>query len=32
MTARPGRYGQITCNVRISHYAEWIEHVLSAQT
>ena len=25
----PGRYGQISCNVRLSHYAEWIESVIS---
>jgi len=25
----PGRYGQISCNVRMSHYAEWIESVIS---
>jgi secreted trypsin-like serine protease len=25
----PGRYGQITCNVRMSHYAGWIEGVIS---
>lgn len=25
----PGRYGQISCNVRISHYAKWIESVIS---
>ncbi len=25
----PGRYDQISCNVRISHYAEWIESVIS---
>jgi secreted trypsin-like serine protease len=25
----PGRYGQITCNVRLSHYADWIEGVIS---
>ncbi len=31
MTARPGRYGQIACNVRASHYIEWIESVMSAQ-
>ncbi len=30
-TARPGRYGQTTCNVRLSHYVEWIESVLSGQ-
>lgn len=27
----PGRYGQITCNVRLSHYAGWIESVVPAQ-
>lgn len=31
MTARPGRYGQITCNVRLSHYIEWIESVMSGR-
>ena len=25
----PGRYGQISCNVRVSHYATWIEGVIS---
>lgn len=30
-TARPGRYGQTTCNVRLSHYADWIEGVTSEQ-
>jgi secreted trypsin-like serine protease len=29
MTARPGRYGQVTCNVRLSHYGEWIESVVA---
>ncbi|MBJ6982164.1 trypsin-like serine protease [Luteimonas sp. MC1572] len=29
MTARPGRYGQVACNVRMSHYIEWIESVMS---
>ncbi len=29
LTARPGRYGQIACNVRLSHYGEWIESVIS---
>lgn len=24
----PGRYGQITCNVRLSHYNHWIESVI----
>jgi chymotrypsin len=27
----PGRYGQFTCNVRLSHYREWIEGVISAR-
>ncbi len=27
----PGRYGQISCNVRLSYYKEWIESVISAQ-
>ncbi|MEP7044568.1 MAG: trypsin-like serine protease [Dokdonella sp.] len=27
----PGRYGQISCNVRLSHYEDWIESVISAQ-
>ena len=26
----PGRYGQISCNVRMSHYKDWIESVISA--
>lgn len=25
----PGRYGQISCNVRLSHYRDWIESVIS---
>ena len=28
-TARPGRYGQTSCNVRLSHYIGWIESVVS---
>ena len=28
-TARPGRYGQTSCNVRLSHYGDWIESVIS---
>lgn len=28
----PGRYGQISCNVRIGHYREWIESVIAAQS
>lgn len=31
MTARPGRYGQTSCNVRLSHYAGWIDSVISGQ-
>jgi len=31
MTSRPGRYGQTSCNVRLSHYVEWIESVISVQ-
>ncbi|MCD9031280.1 trypsin-like serine protease [Luteimonas sp. Y-2-2-4F] len=27
--SRPGRYGQPTCNVRLSHYSAWIESVLA---
>jgi len=27
----PGRYGQISCNVRLSHYVKWIESVISVQ-
>lgn len=27
----PGRYGQISCNVRLSHYKKWIETVISVQ-
>lgn len=26
----PGRYGQITCNVRLSHYKDWIASAISA--
>jgi len=28
----PGRYGQITCNVRLSYYKDWIESVISEQS
>lgn len=28
----PGRYGQVTCNVRLSHYKDWIESVVSARS
>jgi len=31
LTARPGRYGQVACNVRLSHYIPWIEQVMSGQ-
>jgi hypothetical protein len=27
----PGQYGQISCNVRLRHYQEWIESMTSAQ-
>jgi hypothetical protein len=27
----PGRYDQISCNVRLSHYTEWIEGVIAAR-
>lgn len=27
----PGRYGQISCNVRLSHYKDWIDGEISAQ-
>lgn len=27
----PGRYGQISCNVRLSHYKDWIESVISSR-
>lgn len=27
----PGRYDQVSCNVRLSHYQEWIQSVISAQ-
>ncbi len=32
VTARPGRYGQTGCNVRLSHYIQWIENVISEQS
>ncbi len=28
---RPGRYGQISCNIRLSHYKAWIASMTSAQ-
>jgi hypothetical protein len=31
LTAWPGRYGQISCNVRLSYYRAWIEGVLSGE-
>lgn len=31
LTARPGRYGQVACNVRMSHYADWMDGVMSEQ-
>jgi len=30
-TRTPGLYGQISCNVRLSHYKDWIESVMSAK-
>lgn len=27
---KPGKYGQVSCNVRLSHYKGWIESVMSA--
>ena len=27
----PGRYGQISCNVRLSHYVDWIERVIASE-
>lgn len=27
----PGRYGQVTCNVRLSHYKDWVESIISAK-
>jgi hypothetical protein len=27
----PGRYGQISCNVRLSHYNDWIQSIISGQ-
>lgn len=32
VTAKYGRYDQITCNVRLSHYADWVESVMSARS
>lgn len=29
LTAKYGRYGQVTCNVRLSHYIDWIGRVIS---
>lgn len=28
-TARPGRYGQVACNVRLRHYADWIGETMA---
>lgn len=30
-TARPGRYGQVSCNVRLGHYREWIDAMVSGR-
>lgn len=29
-TGRPGQYGQVACNLRISHYAGWIDATIAA--
>lgn len=31
LTARPGRYGQTNCNVRLGHYRAWIDSVMSGR-
>ena len=31
-TARSGRYGQTSCNARISHYADWIEATIASRS
>lgn len=31
-TTRPGQYGQVNCNVRLSHYRAWIESEIVAIT
>mgnify|MGYP001396212711 CR=1 FL=1 len=31
LTGRYGRYGQQTCNVRLSHYLDWIGSVISGE-
>jgi hypothetical protein len=31
-TVRPGLYGQTACNVRLSHYADWIESEISVRS
>jgi hypothetical protein len=28
----PGRYGQISCNVRLSHYNDWIQKIISGRS
>ena len=30
--APPGQYGQISCNVRLGHYRDWIESVITAHS
>lgn len=30
-TSRPGRYGQTSCNVRLSHYAQWMDSVMTGR-
>ncbi|MEG2804953.1 trypsin-like serine protease [Stenotrophomonas sp.] len=31
ITARYGRYGEVACNVRLSHYADWIDAVMAGE-
>jgi hypothetical protein len=31
LTAKYGRYGEVNCNVRLSHYGNWIKNVMAAQ-
>jgi hypothetical protein len=31
-TSRPGRYGQTSCNVRLTHYTQWMDSVMAAQS
>jgi len=31
LSSKYGRYGQVTCNVRLGHYADWIGGVMSGE-